>query len=79
MELLLMQKKKYQNVVHLIIKEFVAKNFIDNNQYVMGKPITYYGLTHQGIMHFSDRIKKKRESSNCVTKTGELLSILEKH
>ena len=39
------------------IKDFVERHFTLCKEYVMGKPITYYEVTHNGIMHFTDFAK----------------------
>ena len=41
------------------IQEFVDTHFIQSKKFVMGKPISYYDVTHRGIIHFTEMLIKK--------------------
>ena len=56
------------------IREFVDLNFKEVEAYVMGKPIGYYEVIHDGIMHFKEmKIKKHQDdvSQSEVSETSE--------
>ncbi len=40
------------------IREFVERNFDDEQGYALGKPVNFYRLTHKGIVHFSNLNRK---------------------
>ena len=41
------------------IAEFVENHWNDGEGYVLNKPIGYFNITHEGIIHFMDLLKQK--------------------
>ena len=49
------------------IAEFVEEHWNEGDGFVLDRPIGYYQVTHEGIMHFIDLIKTKDTSLSSAT------------
>ena len=55
----------YRNKAEIV--EYVEENWSEGDWYVLGKPIGYYQITHEGIMYFIDMVNSKETGFSAPT------------